>query len=108
LSPINNPNGNDAIGTGQLPMYDRCVDLGSDHFHFIFLSIELDDKAMMSTKVGGDRRKVGPATRPIVVPMPTEGDRYCATRRPFIGSWFEQNAVFAAMGEGTLNHLEKP
>jgi hypothetical protein len=88
-------------------MYDRCVDLGSDPFHFIVLSVELNDKAMMSTKVGGDSRKVGPATRPIVVPMPTEGDRYCATRRPFIGSWFEQNAVFAAMGEGTLSHLEK-
>ena len=40
-------------------MYDRCVDLGSDHFHCIFLSVELNDKAMKSTKVGSDRSKAG-------------------------------------------------
>ena len=87
-------------------MYDGSVDLGSDHCHFIVSSVELDDKAMMATKVGGDRRKVGPATRPIVVPMPTECDRYCAARRTLIGTWFEPNAVLAAMGEGKLSHLE--
>ena len=107
-SSLNVPSRDDTIWARQLPMDNRGVDLGFHHFYFIFFGIELNDKAMRSIHVGGDRRKVGPATRPIMVPMPTEGDRYRATRRPFIGSWFEQNAVFAAMGEGTLSHLEKP
>ena len=106
LSPINSPNGNDTIWTSHLPMYDGSVDLGSDHLNFILLSVELDDKAMMSIKVRGDRRNVVPATRPIVVPMPTEGDRHCAARRSLIGSWFEPNAVLAAMVESTLSNLE--
>lgn len=88
-------------------MHDRSIDLGSDRFYFMFLSIELNDKAMMSTNFGDNRRKVGPATRSIVVPMSTEGDRYRAARRPFIRTGFEPNSVLATMREGTFTHLEE-
>jgi len=102
---MNSPLGNHTIWAGQLPMADRSIDFGSDHFQFIFWGIELNDQAMMPTSVGSNRRKMGPATWSLVVPMPTESDRYRTSGCTFIVSGFEPNSVLAAMGEGTLSHL---
>ena len=102
---MNSPIGNDTIWAGQLPMADRSINFGSDHFQFIFWGIELNEQAMMPTRVGANRRKMGPATWPLVIPMPTESDRYRTSGCTFIVSGFEPNSVIAAIREATLSHL---